>query len=43
MKSISETTRMKVYHGEHEIKMLPEFVGMNWVYLKTRTVYQPKD
>lgn len=42
MKRPLETTRMKIYHVESEIVLLPELMGMNWVYLNTRTVYRPK-
>ena len=42
MKQVQKTTRMKVYHSESEIVMLPELVGMNWVFLNNRTVSRLK-
>jgi hypothetical protein len=43
MKRIPERNRMKVYHNDSEIVLRPELWSMNWVFLKTRTVFQPKD
>jgi hypothetical protein len=43
MNRLPKTKRVKIYHGESEIVLLPELVGMNWVFLKTRTVFRPKD
>ena len=36
MKKLPKTTRIKVHYCESEIVMLPELVGMNWVFLENR-------
>ncbi len=42
MERLPKTTRMKVYYAESEIVQLPEFVGMNWMFLNNRTVSRLK-
>ncbi len=42
MKHEQKTTKMKIYHNESETVMMPELVGMNWVFLNNRTTSRIK-